>query len=61
MKITKFQDNSGNHIQISYASDGDIRVYIGETFETDSKVCLKLSRAQAILFVTAIIDLAGDK
>ena len=62
MKMTRFQDNSGNHIQISFAGDGDIRVYISESFEDkDSKACLKLSQAQANLLVAAIIDLSGDE
>ena len=62
MKMTKFQDNSGNHIQVSYAGDGDIRVYISESFESqESKACLKLSQAQANLLVAAIIDLGAEE
>ena len=62
MKMTKFQDNSGNHIQVSFAGNGDIRVYVSESYEAqESKACLKLSRAQANLLVCAIIDLLGDE
>lgn len=62
MKITKFQDNSSNHIQISFASDGDIRIYISESDKTEeNKACLKLSKAQAQLLIAAIIDMDGDE
>lgn len=62
MKVTKFQDNNNNHIQVSYAGDGDIRVYVSENYETEeSKACLKLSEAQANLLIAALIDLAGNE
>jgi len=65
MKKTKFQDSSNNCVQVSYAGDGDIRIYISESFESEaSKACLKLSRAQANLLVAAItdlIDLRGEE
>lgn len=62
MKITKFQDNSNNHVQVSYAGNGDIRIYISENFECEeSKACLNLSHAQANLLIAAIIDLMEEE
>lgn len=55
MKFLRFQDKSGNKIQLSISSDGDYRVYFD--YESDTAPCLKLSDTQAIILINGLKDL----
>lgn len=61
MKCTRFQDENGHEIRISFAGNGDVRIYQTDLNDSEKFSCMTLSHPQARMLVLAIQDLLGDE